>query len=134
MANFRKLITIFLTAFFVIMLFQNIGMLGARLPFNFFNFPPLNLIAGYWFLMFAGFGFFIGMLFSMRFYYTHTKEVKVLRTEIKHLTEELSRHRTLSLDIDEPHEAGVDESEATQPQTQINSKVEQGVDSKTLEP
>ena len=98
MAQFRKLLMIILTAFFVVIFVQNVGMLGMRLPLHFFTFEPLNLMAGYWFILFAGFGLFIGAMFSMKSYISHQKQVKALNAEIKHLNEELAQHRKLSLE------------------------------------
>lgn len=98
MASFRKLFTIIITAFFVVLFIQNVSTLGSELPFHFFTYDPIRLMAGYWFILFAGTGLFFGAILNLKSYFSHSKEVKTLKAEIKHLTEELARHRTLSLD------------------------------------
>lgn len=98
MSQMRKAFFLVGTILFAVLFVQNVGMLGARLPFRFFHLEPMDLIAGYWFLIFIGFGLMLGGFFSMRSYWFHQKTIKALHAEIKHLNEELAKHRTLSLE------------------------------------
>lgn len=112
MSQFRKMIFLIVAGFFCLLFVQNVGMLSARLPFNFFTYEPVQMMAGYWFVIFISFGLMIGSFFSMRSYWIHQKSIKALKAEIKHLNEELAKHRTLSLteDSDDTEEQAVTES------------------------
>lgn len=101
MTQFRKVFFVLVGAIFAIMFIQNVSMFGERLEFHFFTMEPVQLMAGYWFMIFAAFGLTLGAFFSMRSYWVHQKAIKALKAEIKHLNEELAQHRTLGLD-DEP--------------------------------
>jgi hypothetical protein len=111
MSKIRNALYILGGIFFALLFIQNVSMLGRRLPFRFFHIETIDMLAGYWFIIFGGFGFMVGGFFSIRSYWYHQKTIRSLNAEIKHLNKELAQHRILSLEDEHPNGEPVTQAE-----------------------